>query len=387
MRNLFDDFRKQPSLLRGAALHPNSGAGAGERDTLIRDNNGAPLLRLPFVQAIDWHRSKADIPVFDEAGAALGALHGFGELYRLWTGAVISEQPGPAAVIAEARQLGELLGPAPRPYALIHTVHSAHTKAPYGRDSEMDDLWRGWFDGIDDYDAVLWPTEQQREDAAARFGEHRGWFVVPHPAEPPAAFPDPARRDPNLAMAIARLSDVKQVDHIIHALGKIRENNPDARLEVLGDGPNLSALESLTAELGLQKSVRFRGFVPRAADELPRAGLLLLTSKYEGQSLAVLEALAAGTPAVSYDIRYGPREMIIPGVTGALVPPGGVAALAAAAADILGHKERIARMSEAAYAWALSHGVERSMQTTAEAVRCALSGKYSENKYSEPGGA
>ena len=389
MRNLFADLRARPELVRAAALAPFSGAEPGERDTLVLDDAGSPLLRLPFVPAVDWHRSTAEIPVLAPDGAALGALAGFGALYRLWVDAVVAEEKArlgvaDAVVIVEARQVGELLGPAPRDYALVHTVHNAHTEPPYAWDSPMDTLWSGWFEAIDSFDAVLWLTEQQRSDAARRVGERPGWGVVPHPATPPATFPDPGGRDPLLAIMIARLSDQKQVEHAVRAWPAVRERVPGARLEVLGDGPHRAELEALVAELGLAGAVVLRGYVPRAADELGRAGLLVLSSRYEGQPLSILEALSAATPVVAYDVRYGPAEMVEPGVSGALVPPGDVAALAEAVAGILGRPERIAELSRGAWEWARAHGVDRSMRLTAELVTAALARRSADPTRANP---
>src|SRR5690606_37562293 len=104
---------------------------------------------------------------------------------------------------------------------------------------------------------------------------------------------------------------------------------PAARLDIFGEGPMRGPLERRVVELGLEEAVRLRGHNPAAADELPRAALLLLTSAFEGQSLVVLEALASGTPVVTYDMPYGPGELVADGRSGRVVPSGEVAALAA----------------------------------------------------------
>lgn len=379
-RNLFEELRDRPELLRAGELHPVDATNARSDDpraTLVTDRAGAPLLRLPFVEAVDWYRSSADVVVFAATGEVLGALRGFGELYRRWVDVVVAEARAAGApdvvVISEARSLGELLGPHPRDYALVHTVHSAHPGPPYTWDSPMDALWTGWFEAVPSFDAVLWPTAAQRGDAIRRFGEGHGpasrWFVVPHPARPVVGGP---ARDPLLGMMLAGLRPLKRIDDAVRAWREVVRRVPGARLEILGEGPARPALEALIAELGLDGSVVLRGQVPAAATELARAGVLLLTSQYEGQSLAVVEALAAGTPVVSYDIPYGPAEMLGASGGGLLVPSGDVAALAEAIIGVLGDPAAAERMSAGGLAWAESHGVEASMSATAAAVRAAL---------------
>lgn len=375
MRNLFEEVREHPSLLRDAALGPVPPEPSGERDTLIRDAGGAPLVTLPFVARPDWHRADAPIRVHADDGTTLGALAGFGALYRLWVDGVVAESAKRAIVVCEAKQLGELLGPFPRSYALIHTVHNAHTEEPYAWDSPMDALWSGWFDVADSFDAVVWLTDRQLADVTRRFGPHERWVVIPHPAQPLPRLPDPDARDPLLAVMVARLVEQKRVQDAVRAWPAVLARHPGARLEVLGDGPHRAELEALVAQLGLQRSIALRGYVPRASDRLVDGALLLLSSRHEGQPLVVLEALSSGTPVVAYDVPYGPSQMIVDGESGALVPSGDVAALAEAVAGVLGDRDRIARMSRAAYAWAGRHDAVSAMRATADLCREVLAAR------------
>src|SRR5690606_35108874 len=173
----------------------------------------------------------------------------------------------------------------------VHTVHNAHTGPPHTWDSPMDALWTGWFDAVPSFEAVLWPTAGQRADASRRFGADYGpaarWFVVPHPARPSGRDTRPAV-EPGLALMIAGLRPQKRIDHAVRAWADVRARIPSARLEIIGEGPLRPELETLVHELGLEGAVVLRGHVSAAAAELARADLLLLSSRYEGQSLAVL---------------------------------------------------------------------------------------------------
>ncbi|WP_298227796.1 glycosyltransferase [Gryllotalpicola sp.] len=376
MRNLFAEVRARPALVRGAALHPRRDADESDpaRATTVYAEDGSPLLRLPFTARADWHRADADIVVLAPDGVALGALRGWGELYRLWVDAVVAEGAAsgiPAVVIAEAKQVGELLAAGERDYALLHTVHNVHTADPYRWDSPLEALWQGWFDVADRFDAVAWLTERQRSDAVRRFGDHPEWVVIPHPAPP--SQPDAAPgRDPLRAVMVARLVAQKRVADAVRAWPAVLASHPGARLEVYGDGPERAALETLIAELGLREAVTLHGYVPRASDQLASAAVLVLSSRHEGQPLVVAEALAAGTPVVAYDIPYGPADMVEPGVSGELVADGDVAGLAAAINGILGNPQRIAALSAGARAWTAAHQSEHSIALWAALVERVL---------------
>ncbi|GAA1731032.1 glycosyltransferase [Microcella frigidaquae] len=401
LRNLLQEVRHRPEILRGAALdsatapapapalldaealHPDplelDGHGRPWRQ-LVRDAAGAvvhtdffdeqgrPLFRLPYLQRPDWWRAAVRIPVFDERGAPLGTLDGFRGLYRAWWGEVVREardaEPRlPVVAIAEARQVGELLAGIPG-LPVVHTVHSAHTLAPHAWDSPMDPVWEGWLDTLPRYDAVVWLTERQRADVVRRRGreEAPGW-VIPHPALVPAdATAGAGGRDPLRAITIARLAPVKRLDQLVEAWALVVERHPGARLDVYGEGPLRPALEQRIAELGLTGSITLHGHRDGAAEEARTAAVMVLTSAYEGQSLVIAEAMARGCPAVAYDIAYGPAEMITDGVSGRLVPSGDVAALAEAIAEHLGDPALLAERSRAALAWACEAGPARALE-------------------------
>ena len=96
------------------------------------------------------------------------------------------------------------------------------------------------------------------------------------------------------------------------------------------------------------------------------------TSAFEGQGLALAEALAHGVPVVAYDIRYGPRDMLADG-GGILVPDGDEDALADALVRMLGDAALRRRLAREARASAAALSPARAMQTLATAAAEALS--------------
>lgn len=142
-----------------------------------------------------------------------------------------------------------------------------------------------------------------------------------------------------------RLSAEKGVDLLVRAVGSL----PDVRLTVVGDGPERSALEDLAAAVAPGR-VAFTGQQDRAGTlaRVRSARTAVLPARwYENQPMGVLEAMASAVPAVVTDLGGSP-ELITDGVTGRVVPPEDVTALAAALADLTGDPERAVALGLAA---------------------------------------
>lgn len=161
---------------------------------------------------------------------------------------------------------------------------------------------------------------------------------------------------------IARLAAQKRIDHAIRAWRRVVQSVPDAHLDIYGDGPLRAELQALIGELALDDHVTLHGYVADAPEVARTAACLLVTSVYEGQSLAIAEAMARGCPAVTYDIAYGPAEMIADDESGLLVPAGDIEALAEAVIGLLTDDGRRDRYSRAALEWAISAGPDRALE-------------------------
>ncbi|WP_029145942.1 glycosyltransferase [Microbacterium luticocti] len=376
MRNLFDEASDPAG---GAAGWLVDAAHPGEPDPALDYRvvaDGAVALPV-IVGDPDWHVSTAPVVVRDAAGHTLGVLDGFGALYRAWLHHVVRGLRGddpqrPVVVLCESRQLGELLAGWDDPgVRLVHAIHTIHLEPPYCPDAPVNPLWSRWFALAERFDAVLWLTAEQRDDARRRFGLQGVHLVVPHGVPAAASVTPPADRGPGRVVMLNRLAPGKRIDHAIRAFAGVVAEVPDARLDVYGSGAEHAALQRLIDELGLAAHVVLCGQTDDPGRVLDEASVLLFTSAFEGQGLAVVEALAHGCPVVAYDVRYGPRDALQDG-GGVLVPDGDVAALTDALVRVLGDVDLRVRLSREAVQAARRVDPEHVMDALACAVRDVL---------------
>jgi glycosyltransferase involved in cell wall biosynthesis len=201
-------------------------------------------------------------------------------------------------------------------------------------------------------DAALRPAAHVVCPSAFLAGLVRGWgipeariSVLPNPTPPLPELPERARGDRPLFAFAGRLAAPKALGIALEAVAKV----PGVGLELAGEGDERAALEARAHALGLDGRVRFLGSLRR--DEVlalfRRADAALLSSAWENFPHTLVEALAAGTPAIATDVG-GVSEIVTDGENGLLVPPGDPDALAAAIRRFLGDDDLRARLTAAA---------------------------------------
>lgn len=138
------------------------------------------------------------------------------------------------------------------------------------------------------------------------------------PVIPPHAIVPDDRR---LILAVGSLTARKQFEKAIDAFAVQVTKYPDWDLAIIGEGPERAALEAHVATAGLTERVHLPGRAGNIGDWYQRADLFVLSSRFEGFPNVLLEALAHGIPAVSFDCLTGPSELIKDGANGFLVVP------------------------------------------------------------------
>lgn len=220
--------------------------------------------------------------------------------------------------------------------------------------------------GVDRYIAVS-------RDVAAELAERFGWpaakievaynavevdrFGGPTPAGLRAQIGGGAERP--LVLTPARLDEQKGHPVLLRAAAELS----GVDFVLAGEGPERAGLEALAGELGIAERVHFLGYRDDIPQLLAACDVFALPSLYEGSSLAVLEAMAAGRPVVSSAIG-GTDELIDDGVDGLLVAPGDTAGLAGALRRLLDDAELRKSFAERA-----RRRVERDFTPTAMTQR------------------
>ena len=139
---------------------------------------------------------------------------------------------------------------------------------------------------------------------------------------------------PPIILGVGRFLKQKDFHTLIRAFHKVRSRRP-ARLVILGEGKERASLEALVRELGIESDVSLPGFENNPFKYMRRADAFVLSSLWEGPGHVVIEALAAGVPIVATDCPAGPRETLLDGRLGSLVPVGDASAMADAILGIL----------------------------------------------------
>ncbi len=160
--------------------------------------------------------------------------------------------------------------------------------------------------------------------------------VIPNPASWPLQeqsphLPVPTRTErQRILLAVGHLNEVKGFDLLIRVFQRLAGQFPDWRLMVLGEGSDRAALEAQIASAGLAERVILPGRAGNMGQWYAAADLYVMSSRFEGFPNTLVEAMAHGLPAVSFDCDTGPRDIIRHETDGLLVPAGDGLALEAA---------------------------------------------------------
>ncbi|WP_204254145.1 glycosyltransferase [Mammaliicoccus sciuri] len=147
---------------------------------------------------------------------------------------------------------------------------------------------------------------------------------------------------------VGRISKEKQIDHIIQAFSKYINKGYESKLLIYGkdeDGEK-TKLQNLVNELNLENHVEFKGYTNNPKEVFRNSIASILTSEFEGFGLTIMESLNNGCPIISYNIKYGPSELIENNQNGILVEKNNIDELAIAMENVRNKPLKDVKLSE-----------------------------------------
>lgn len=184
------------------------------------------------------------------------------------------------------------------------------------------------------------------EEDAVMWGEMPGIRVIPNAANFIAEkYSDST---PKRVIAVGRLDYQKSFDRLILVWEKVHQQMPDWTLDIFGQGEWKEMLQRMIDERGLQDSIRLMGPTRNIGKEYSESSMIVMSSHYEGFPMVMIEAMACGLPAVSFDFKCGPRDIIKEGENGLVVTDGDIDGLAEAMVTLMRDDDLRQRMGEEA---------------------------------------
>lgn len=145
--------------------------------------------------------------------------------------------------------------------------------------------------------------------------------------------------DSHIIVSAGRLTHQKGFDLLIEAARRVLPDHPEWQWYILGEGEQRSELEHLVAQYNLTEQIQMPGMV-NINDFLSKASFFVMSSRFEGLPMVLLEAKAHNLPIISFDCQTGPAEIVNNDVNGLLVPPENTNMLSEAVETLINSKEQ-----------------------------------------------
>ena len=311
----------------------------------------------------------------DTSGAPLGGWQSIWGLYECWLDSLPRDPI--AWLIADSKTSANHLTHYHRDDVVtLHVVHGSHLEPESGRPmGELRESRRLVMENLDQWDGVVFLTKEQLGEVDALLGPGDNRYVIPHGRFVPKT-PPRLKRPSRHGVMLTSLNKRKQISHAIKAMTRVgRVGLRRATLDVWGEGPYEERLRE-----AIEKSdapVELRGYSDQAWKEFDKASFSLLTSNNEAFGLVLVESMGHGCIPISYNMPYGPSEIITHGVNGFLVQSDDISGLATEIRRIArATSAELAPIREAAYRRALEFNDEAVTEKWAEVMEKALASKH-----------
>lgn len=147
-------------------------------------------------------------------------------------------------------------------------------------------------------------------------------------------------------ISVGRLTYQKNFESAVEVAADVLSKHPDWEWDIFGQGEELEKLVALTQVKGIENQMHFRGQVSDLYDRYSNYAIMVMTSRYEGFPMTLLEGMGNGLPLISFDIPTGPDELIEDGENGYLIDLSDINGMKARLLTTIENQELRKRFSE-----------------------------------------
>lgn len=257
-------------------------------------------------------------------------------------------------------------------YTVMHLHNSQAGDAQDPLHSILNNNYEYALNNINNYDAIVSATQRQTDDVIERFHPTTKMFTIPVgivPDETIAADRVPeSKRTFGKVVAVARVAPEKRLDHLAKAVKLVHDEVPEVTLDLYGylDSSNdyiaKRKIEKVIKENHLEDVIHLKGYTNDVNSVYDDAQIFGLTSVMEGFDLAIMESISHGVVGVTYDVNYGPNDIIQDGKNGYVVDFDDYKAVAKRMIELFKDPKLMQKMSDGAYESAKRYSTEAVWQ-------------------------
>lgn len=174
-------------------------------------------------------------------------------------------------------------------------------------------------------------------------------------------------------IAVGRLDYQKSFDRLIQAWRLVCADSEEWILDIYGQGEWKDMLQKMISDNGLEERCFLKGTTNNIWEEYKTSSIFVMSSHYEGLPMVMIEAMSCGLPAVSFDFKCGPKDVIDNGVNGIIVRDGDIRGLADAILALIKNEDKLKAMSAEATKTADKYSEESIMNKWLNCYKSILS--------------
>lgn len=264
------------------------------------------------------HNQVTDHYLFDRDSSKRVHFSSTAMLQAHWLNELCLEQNQQPYVFCDKKEVGPALMNMKQNIAQrIFVIHKNHLRHPFKVGSSKREFEEYVLENLKGIEHVVFLTHKQKQDVIKEFGEHGNMHVIPNSVNKVSR--EKVKKENKTVSLIARLHPEKQIEQAIDAFQKVIQEIPGAKLEIYGHGEEKETLKQKIKDQHLSQNVFLKGYAENTDLVYKKSIVTLLTSRTEAFAMVIVESMANGTPVISYDVNYGPSDIIRDGTDGYLI--------------------------------------------------------------------